>query len=192
TDKRLRVSSTSPPKDAMTTQALTAPFKIVSVAADENRSFAIELEPLWINEMRPYRLTGGEFTTGGGFAGRFETLQLTGDIRIARLGPLATLVFDLKSAGGTKARLLQAAATGVVAANGQFGSAVVDAGSLVDFPRSPLALKGSFSGNEDKLSLTFESLPSNVNDGYGGQGKLEAAATAPPPKKKPTSDDGPM
>jgi PrcB C-terminal len=191
-DNRLRVSSASPPKDAMTTQALTAPFKIVSVAVDENRSFAVELEPLWTNEMRPFRLTSGDFTTGGGFAGRFEKLQLAGDIRISRLGPLATLVFDLKGTGGRKERLLQNVATGLVAAGGELGNAVVDAGSLVDFPRSPLGLKGSFGANEDKLSLKFESLPSNVNDGYGGQGKLEATATAPPPKKRPANDDGPM
>ncbi len=189
---KLRVSSTSPPKDSMTTQALTAPFKVVSVVVDDNRQFAIEIEPSWTNEMRPYRVTTGEFTTGGGFAGRFEKLQLAGDIRVSRLGALVTFVFDLKSTGSTKARLLQTSATGLVNAGGSVGSALVDAGSLVDFPRSPLGLKGNFKENEAQLSLSFESVPSNVSDGYGGQGKLEAAATSPPPKKKPTGNDGAM
>lgn len=178
-DNRLRVSSTSPPKDSMTTQALTAPFKIISVAADDNRQFGIEIEASWMNAMRLFHVNSGEFTTGGGFAGRYEKLQLAGDIRVSRLGPLATFIFELKSTGSTKARLLQSAATGIVGAGGQIGSAVVDAGSLVDFPRSPLGVKGSFTENDGKLSLSFESLPSNVADGYGGQGRLEAAAARP-------------
>jgi hypothetical protein len=189
---RLRVSETSPPSGSMTTQALTAPFKIVSVGVNDERPLAIELDPNWKNEMRPYRVTSSEFRTGGGFGGRFEKLQLAGDIRVSRLGKLATLVFDLKATGSAKSRALQDAATGVVAEGGRLGGAVVDAGSLVDMPRSALGVKGNFTENEDKLSLEFESLPSNVSDGYGGQGRLEAAATAPPPPKKTLSDDGPM
>jgi hypothetical protein len=188
-DNRLRVASMSPPKGSMTTQALTAPFKIVSAALDETHPLSVEIDPSWNSEMRPYRVTSGEFTTGGGFAGRFEKLQLSGDIRVSRLGRLATFAFDLKGIGSAKARLLQDAATGTVGANGQLGGGVVDAGSLVDFPRSALGLKGSLTANEDRLSLSFESLPSNVSDGYGGQGRLEASATAPPLPKKPASDD---
>lgn len=191
-NNRLRVSSRTPPKGAMTTQALTAPFKIVSAPLDETRPLSVEIDAAWNSETRPYRVASGEFTTGGGFAGRFEKLQLSGEIRVIRLGPLATLVFDVKGTGGAKARLLMDAATGKVAANGQLGGAVADPGSLVDVPRSALAVKGGFTANEDKLSLTFESLPSNVSDGYGGQGKLEATATAPPPPKKPVTDDAPM
>jgi hypothetical protein len=189
---RLLVSYTSPPSGSMTTQALTAPFSIVMVAAGDDHPLAIELDAAWKNEMRPYRVTSGEFKTGGGFGGRFENIQLTGELRASRLGKLATFVFDLKSAGGAKARSLQDAATGVVSEGGSIGGAIVDAGTLVDSPRSALAVKGSFAENEAKLSLAFDSLPSNVSDGYTGQGKLEAAATAPAPPKKRASDDGPM
>jgi hypothetical protein len=35
-------------------------------------------------------------------------------------------------------------------------------------------------------------MQSKVNDGYGGQGKLEATATAPPPKKRAVAGDQPM
>lgn len=192
-DNRLRVSSTPPPAGTLTAQVLTAPFKIVSIAVNDKRPQAIELDSTWNNEMRAYRVTSGEFRTGGGFAGRFENLQLAGAIRVGHLGKLATFVFDLKSAGGAKARLLQDAATGIVGTGGQISGAVVDAGTLVDFPRSALSIKGSFAETENKLSLSFESLPSNIADGYGGQGKLEAAATAAPlPVKKPSSDDEPM
>jgi hypothetical protein len=191
-DNRVRVSQRSPPAGSMTTQALTAPFKIVSVQTTEERPVAIEIDAVWNSETRPYRLSSGEFTTGGGFAGRFEKLQLSGDIRVSRLGKLATFVFDLKSSGAAKPRALQDAATGIVGANGSIGGAIVDAGSLVDSPRSALGIKGNFTENEAKLSLSFESLPSNVSDGYSGQGRLEAAATAPPPPKKTSSDDDPM
>ncbi|HEX8491641.1 MAG TPA: protease complex subunit PrcB family protein [Pyrinomonadaceae bacterium] len=191
-NNRLRVSSTSPPAGSMTTQALTAPFKVVSIPDLEHRSLTIEIGPAWNNETRPYRVSSGEFMTGGGFGGRIERLQLAGDIRVSRLGKLATFIFDLKSSGGTKPRVLQNAATGIVGTDSSISGAVVDPGTLVDFPRSALAVKGSFAQNEDKLSLSFESLPSNVADGFSGQGKLEAAATAPPPPKKPKSDDAPM
>lgn len=192
TENRLRVSSTSPPAGSMTTQALTAPFQIASVAIVETRSLAIEIDPVWNEAMRPYRTTSGEFTTGGGFAGRIEKLQLAGDIRVSRLDKLVTFVFDLKSTGGAVTRSLQNVATGIVGVDVSIGGAIVDAGTLVDFPRSPLGIKGNFRENEDKLSLTFESLPSNVSDGFSGQGRLEATATAPPPPKKPKDDDAPM
>lgn len=191
-NNRLRVSSTSPPAGSMTTQALTAPFKVVSVPDLEHRSLKIEVGPTWNNETRPYRVSSGDFMTGGGFAGRIERLQLAGDIRVSRLGRLATFVFDLKSSGGAQTRSLQNVATGVVGSDGNISGAVVDPGALVDFPRSALAIKGRFTLNEDKLSLSFESLPSNVSDGYSGQGKLEAAATAPPLPKKPKSTGEPM
>jgi hypothetical protein len=191
-NNHVRVSAASPPAGSMTTQALTAPFKIVSVSIDENRPPTIEVDAEWKKEMRPYRVASGEFTTGGGFAGRIEKLQLSGDILIARLGKLVTFAFDLKSAGGTKSRVLQDAATGVIEAGGEIGGAVVDAGTLVDIPRSPLSVKGKFTQQEDHLALSFESLPSNVADGYSGQGRLEATATAPPPPKKQASDDAPM
>lgn len=190
-DNRLRVSPTSPPAGSMTTQALTAPFKIVSVQITEERPLPLEIDPAWNGGMRPFRVSAGDFTTGGGFAGRIERLQLAGEIRVSRLGKLVSFIFDLKSSGGKKARALQDAATGIVGADGRISGAVVDAGSLVDFPRSPLGIKGNFAENEDKFSLSFESLPSNVADGYSGQGKLEAAATAPPPKK-PAGDDAPI
>lgn len=191
-DNRLRVSQKSPPAGSMTTQALTAPFKIVSVQSTEERPVAIEIDAAWNNETRPFRVSSGEFTTGGGFAGRIERLQLSGDIRVSRLGKMATFVFDLKSSGSAKPRALRDAATGIAGDNGSISAAIVDAGSLVDFPRSALGIKGSFTENEARLSLSFASLPSNVSDGYSGQGKLEAAATAPPPPKKTSNDDGPM
>jgi hypothetical protein len=65
----------------------------------------------------------------------------------------------------------------------------LEAGTLVDRPRSALRAQGSFTGKEESLSLAFDSLPSNISDGYGGEGKLEAAATAPAPQKNSPPDE---
>jgi hypothetical protein len=68
----------------------------------------------------------------------------------------------------------------------------LDPGSFVPPPRNPFRARGQFADNEGKLSLTFEVMEAKVNDGYGGQGKLEATATAPPPKKRAIDGDDPM
>jgi hypothetical protein len=185
----LRVSSTSPPPDSMVTQQLTSPFKLASVTLDIDQPLMIELDNTWQVMTRPYRVTTGEFTQSGGFAGRSEKFQPTGSIGIMRQGKLATLFFDLKSAGGGKARALKETATGVVQSDGRIKLSQFSAGTFVDLPKPPLRATGQFTDKEDNLSLTFESLPTNVADGYMGSGTLEATATAPAIQRKPTNDE---
>lgn len=181
----IRVSSTSPPAGSMVTQQITSPFKVVSVSLDYEQPLTLELDGTWQAMTRPYRVTSGEFTQSGGFAGRSEKFQPEGQIGIMRQGKLATLVFDLKSAGGVKARALKETATGVVQSDGTIQLNQLSAGTFVDLPRAPLRATGQFTNKEEKLSLTFESLPTNVADGYMGSGRLETTATAPPPQRKP-------
>ena len=186
----LRVSERTPPKGAMTTQALTAPFKIVSIKiSDEGHAIdaapaIIEADAAWQAAMRAYRVSGGAFKTGGGFAGRFENLKLEGELRIMRQGKLATVFFNVKGAGGAKARALTETATGVVQDGGGITLPRFDPNTLVDVPRGALRASGQLTEKESKLSLTFESLPTIVADGYGGSGQLEAVATTPAPAKK--------
>ncbi len=184
------VTVTPPPKDAMVTMALTQPFKVVSVPVGEEEGVDFELHGPWaLPIFRPYRVASGEFTTGGGFAGRFEKLALTGLLNITRHGKLVTLLFHLDGTGGEKKRALRVAATGLERAADRFEIPRVDAGTLVDHPRPPLRVTGRFAGDGAKLSLTFDSLPTNVNDGFDGMGNLEATATGPaPPKSKPQSE----
>lgn len=177
---RILIEERTPPKGAMTTMALTQPFKVVAVAVGEEEGVDVEPRGPWkAPRFKPFRVASGEFRTGGGFAGRYESLTLAGGLAVARLGKLVTLTFDLKGAGGKKERALRGAATGVERAADQFEIPHLDAGTLVDHPRSPLRVVGRFADDEGKLSLTFDSLPSLVNDGFGGTGKLEATATAP-------------
>ncbi|HZG52148.1 MAG TPA: protease complex subunit PrcB family protein, partial [Pyrinomonadaceae bacterium] len=185
----LRVSEQTPPKDAMVTMALTAAFRIVSVAVGEDRPLVLELDAAWQEAARPYKVDAGEFTRMGGFAGRTEKSTLKGDLRIMRHARLATVFFSLQGTTAEGTHALEDVTTGTVNPDGTLTLARLDPGSFVPPPRHPLRARGNFTPNENQLSLTFEALQAKVNDGYGGQGKLEATATAPPRKKRAFDDD---
>ncbi|HJR07709.1 MAG TPA: protease complex subunit PrcB family protein [Pyrinomonadaceae bacterium] len=185
----LHVSEQPPPKDAIVTMALTSAFQIVSVSVGEERPLALELDATWQEAARPYKVDAGEFMRMGGFAGRIEKSTLKGDLRVMRHARLATIFFALQGTGAEGVYALQDVASGTVAPDGTLTLTRLDPGTFVPPPRNPLRARGSFSDNENQLSLTFEAMQAKVNDGYGGQGKLEATATAPPPKKRAVDDD---
>lgn len=190
---RLRVSEQPPPKDAMVTMALTAPFQIVSVGVREESPLVLELDAAWQEATRPYRVDSGEFARMGGITGRPEAASIKGDIRIMRHAQLATLFFALRGTSGEEGvHALQDTASGTVTPEGALALVRLDPGSFVPPPRYPLRVRGNFSHNEGTLSLTVEVTEAKVNDGYGGRGKLEATATAPPPKKRAVDEDRPM
>lgn len=175
TSGRVVIEETGPPRDAIVTQALTQPFKVVSIPVGEDQGIELELRAPWKGEsMKVFRVASGTFTTGGGIAGRQEKLTLAGSVNLLRHGKLVTLVFDLKGDGGQKARVLKDAASGVERDAESFEVPRLDAGTLVDSPRSPLKAMGKLADSGRKLSLTFESLPARVADGYSGSGELEA------------------
>jgi hypothetical protein len=172
---RIVIEETTPPPDAMVTQALTHPFKVVSLPIGEEEGIELELRGPWRGEsLKTFRVSSGRFTTGGGIAGRTEKLTLSGSVNLMRQGKLVTLNSDLRGEGGQKARVLKGAATGLERGTDTFEVPRLDAGTLVDFPRSPLRATGKLTDAGRKLSLTFESLPSRVADGYSGSGELEA------------------
>jgi hypothetical protein len=151
------------------------------------------MEGEWKTMTRPYRLTKGTFTVSGGIIGSREDFRLEGEIGVMRQAKLATLSFDLKAAGETKTRSLKDVATAVVQPGGQFTITHMAAGTLVSPPPGALRATGKFADSENNLTLVFESLPSNVADGYQGEGRLEATAGAgPPQKRKPFGGDDPM
>ena len=186
----LRVSEKTPAKGSFSTMALTSAFQIVSVPVDEESTLALELDATWREAARPYKVDAGEFVRMGGFTGRPERSALAGELRIMRHAQLATFFFALSSVEGKQR--LQDVATGTVAPEGALTLTRLDPGSFVPPPRHPLRARGQFADNEGRLSLTFEVMETKVNDGYGGQGKLEATATAPPPKKRAVDGDDPM
>lgn len=188
-DGSIRVSENSPPKDAMVTQVITAPFKVVSVPT--NPSLVVEAEGPWQLAMRSYRIKSGEFSMSGGFAGRTETFALEGDIRVMREGTLVTLLFDLKSSGSETKRLLREAATGSLE-NGNIDVWKMGAGSLIEVPHNDLSVRGKFVDKKSQLVLELASLPNMIADGYGGRGTLEAEAAAAPPHEKPAVKNKPI
>ena len=57
-----------PPKEAMTTQALTTPFTLALVSIEEEKTLPIEVSGNWKNAMQTYKIASGEFESSGGFA----------------------------------------------------------------------------------------------------------------------------
>ncbi len=172
-DGHLILTEKTPPRDAITTQAMTQVFKVISVPVSDDESLQLELPEKLVSNMRSFKVTPSEFTSGGGFAGRLETLQLGGTIGLMWYGKLLTLFFDLKEVGGN-GRVLKTAVTGLMKEGKQFSVASTDAGTLVQMPHSPLRVEGSLNKDETVLTLNFVSLSPRISDGYTGGGKLEA------------------
>lgn len=191
-DGTVRIREATPPPGSMSTQALTTPYKIVSVPLENERPLRLELDKTWREGARPYKVSSGEFTMSGGFAGRSENMRLEGSLAVMRHANLATFIFDLKGMGAAKPRELREAATGIVQAGGELRLARFNAGSLVEPPANLLEANGQLTNNESDLTLTFASLPSNIADGFQGRGRLTATATGPPPPKRALNKESVM
>lgn len=175
-DKSLRIQETTPPRDAMLTQALTYPYMVVAVPLENEESLALEMGQAWRGTARSYRVKEGEFTMTGGITGRSEKFRFAGDIAVLREGRLTTFVFNLQSSDGAKARALRDAASGLSQSDGGIVVGHLGAGSFVDPPADALRATGQL--NENNLSLAFDSIPGIVADGFKGSGKLTAEAAA--------------
>ena len=181
----LRVSEVAPAKDAITTMALTAPYRVVSFAQWPEQPVRLHLADAWRQQARPYRVTSGEFTMVGGFAGVRQQFKLAGTFGVLRHSNLATFLFDLKGeAADAEARALADAATGTVDVSRRVTIAQLDPGSFVHPPRRPMRADGFFSANEHRLTLKLDATQLAVADGFGGYGTLEADATGPAPPKR--------
>jgi len=183
----LRISEAAPPQGAITTQALTAPFKIVSVPVNDGNSLVLQTGEVWQSASRPYNVKEGEFVSAGGIAGLKEQFRLEGNLHVARLGNLITISFALKSAERGKPRSLMTLATGITKDDGSFTIPRLDAGTLIDSPNGGLQAAGQLTDNGESFSLKFTPLPSRASDSFSGTGNLEAFAVAgmgPGVKKK--------
>ncbi|MDQ3712971.1 MAG: protease complex subunit PrcB family protein, partial [Acidobacteriota bacterium] len=69
TNNKIVVEVVEPPKDAITTDALTMPFQVALVPIEEEKSLLLEVSANWKNQMQIYKITSGEFESSGGFAG---------------------------------------------------------------------------------------------------------------------------
>lgn len=187
---QLSVGEQAPPKGALTTMALTAPFRVVVLPLAMDESLTLTLDATWRARLRPYQITEGGLTVFGGFAGRQSPARLEGGFGVMRLGELATFVFDVRSTGGERAGRLADTATGTVAADGRVTVPRLDSFGLSGALESPLRAKGQFGAGEQTLTLSFEVVPAkNISDNLGMRGEFTANATAPAPASKALNDE---
>ncbi|HEX8073162.1 MAG TPA: protease complex subunit PrcB family protein [Pyrinomonadaceae bacterium] len=186
----LSIGERTPPKGAMVTMALTAPFRVVAVAVEPDHALALELGATWQQRARPYRVTAGELTVYGGFAGMRENAKLAGTLGVMRAGALVTVTFDVESTGGRRARRMTDTASGTVADGGRVTLARLDSFALSGAIESPFRAQGTFADDEQVLTLNFQTVPSpRISDNYEARGQLTANATAPAPPKSGMSKE---
>lgn len=188
-DGTLRVVEQSPPKDAMTTMALTAPYRVVSFPAPDENPVRLRLDPAWRQGQRPYRVVLGEFTMMGGFAGVRQKFNVTGALGLMRYKDLATVLFELGGDDAERPRVLADAASGRI--NADKLTLMVDPGTFILPPRHRMTAEVKFGPGENKLHFTLDGMQAAVADGFGGRGQFDAEATAGPPKKIALDDDEP-
>ncbi len=172
TMNKIMVEVIEPPKDAMTTDALTMPFQVALVPIEEEKSLPLEVSANWKSAVQTYKITSGEFESSGGFAGTLKKFSAEGTIGVLSFSDYATFIFNLSGKGANKNMRLTDAASGVMK-EGKINLARLDAGSFSENPKPPLKVSGTLAGG--KLSLMFEPLPTNVADGFQASGKIEAA-----------------
>lgn len=181
-DGRIYVEERVPTKGVMVPQVITSPFKIVSVSATGASPLRLSLVSAWSQEMRPCRVTSGNFTMSGGFAGTTKRFGLEGQVWVIRQNNLVTLAFEVFSHELTENRSLVGFETGVIKSKGEIAIPKMTADSLIDSPNSGLKATGAFSDADNKLLLNFLSLPSMIADGYIGWGSIEAKTVVSQPK----------
>ena len=177
----VRVTEKMPGKGMMVPQMITAPYKIVSLRAP-GTSPVVVAYPASANASQSYSVRSGDFTAGGGFAGKSEHYGLEGKVEVMRLANLATLSFLLKNAGETNEHLLFETVTGVTDSQGALTIKKMSGGTLVGIPNGGLEAKGRFSNENTRLSLEFYPRPSQFADGYGGGGHIEGIIIRPSEK----------
>lgn len=174
TADKISIELIEPPKDAITTDALTTPFAVTLVSLEAEKTLSIDVANNWKSAMQTYKIVSGEFESSGGFAGRLKKFNAEGTIGVLSFGDYATLFFNLLGKGADANMKLMESASGTVK-KGKVELARLDAGSFSEGPKPPLKVSGTLSS--DKLVLKFEPLPTVVADGFQVGGKVEAVKT---------------
>jgi hypothetical protein len=171
-DASIRIAERRPPKGAMVTTVLTAPYKVVSIRSDQNKGLAFSMDERWQSALRRYRLTSGEVMVTGGFAGISKVLKPEGKIDILRAGDLFTLFFDIR---GPENHRLFDVASGKIDKGSKFSLKGLDAFGLAGAVNSPFRVLGEFSDQGRQLSLQLETVASpHVSDNFSASGSLQA------------------
>jgi hypothetical protein len=183
-DGHIRVRERRPPPNAMVKMVLTAPLKVVAIPVSSNEGLSFSLDETWKDKLRDYRLTTGEVTVTGGFAGTIKKLTLQGTIKVMQAGSWATFIFDLESSSGKTIRTLLDIASGKVDSSGNVVLKRVDSFALTGAIQSPFRAAGEFTNNEHDLNLHLETIGApQISDNFTAQGSLTATAAVLRSKK---------
>jgi hypothetical protein len=167
---KIAVEILAPPKDAMVTQSLTQPFVVALVSVESENELSLTLSADWTGAMQNYKVISGEFEYSGGFAGRRKQFAVEGAVGVFTLDNLITMVFNLSGKGADKNMKLAETASGTIK-DGKIEIARINVGSFSEGPKPPDKVSGMLIN--DKLSLTFEPLPTYISDGFSARGKIE-------------------
>lgn len=189
-DGNVRIREQAPEKGAMVQMVLSTPFKVVAISVGTDQPIMLKLDETWQKRIRSYRLTSGELTITGGFAGIRERLRLEGTFGLMRAGALATFQFDLQSSGSTQKRHLRDVASGKVEPSGEVNLNRLEASALTGAIESPFHATGQFTHEEQYLTLNLETTPApHVADNFTAKAAFKAVATTPPPVKRAITGD---
>lgn len=169
---KIEIYETKPPKGSMTIQVITSPYKVVVVPIENEKPLRdFSFDAAWQKEIQTYNITSGEITESGGFAGRSRTMSIYGNVKTIRYSDYITLILDINNSKGARLSTHDTV-SGVIQGDGSFKFTRIDPGTLIQLPRPTLNAIGSLKDNS--LTLTFDSNPTNVADGFEGKGKIEA------------------
>jgi hypothetical protein len=168
----IKVSETTPPADAMVTQALTNPFKVVSIPARNGHLINVDAIGPWQSKAVSYEVKQGKNTCVGGIAGQTIERDVDGNIRVMHYKDLVTLFFALRSyAENERVAVVNDASTGIVQSDGQIKIGRFNGGLQAE-PTTTLKASGTIKDSE--ISLIFVSLPSYISDGFHCSGQIKA------------------
>jgi hypothetical protein len=170
-DGKTTLNLNEPAKNAIVTQIITTPYKIVAIPLEDGKGLQLEVGKNWTDAMTNYQVITGLFEFSGGFAGMTESFQIEGTIGVLKYEKYLTLSFMLTGKGTGKQRKMTQIGSGTI----KNGLNLIDVGTLSDGPRPPVFVKGKFG--DDLLDITLE--PNlkgwNYADAFAGGGKLVAA-----------------
>ena len=176
-DGKFTIKVNSPPPDAIVTEALTMPYKVVIAPINkEDRNIILDLSDNWTKTAENFKVTGSKIEFSGGIAGRIENFKPEGSIKIYKSGEFVTLFFDLQ--GKTAGKKYQT--TDVVSGKitgGNMNLPNFEATNLIERPHPPFVVSGTISGEKLSLELKKSDADFNVSDGFQGSGKIEAEKT---------------
>ena len=173
-DGKFSIKVNSPPPDAIVTEALTMPYKVVIAPINkEEKNIALSLSDNWTKNAEKFKVIGGEIEFSGGFAGKQEKFKPEGSIAIYKSGEFVTLFFNLQGKTASKNYQTKDFASGTIS-SGNINLPNLEAANLIERPHPPFAVGGTISGGKTSLELKKSDADFNVSDGFQGSGKIEA------------------